>query len=182
MHGVRLSAPAADFMSHNGFFDGQQVEIPDNTELQVVVVDGYSGFEESRGISVCYLTLMVSSAGAYYGQKYRYNLKVFDEDSQKRDLAFRNLQVVDAQAGFPLTRSGVELDADFIAQHYSGRAFCRAKFGLFVADDGKRLNFIRGLGFDREKMIPSTQAAPQSVHAPQPQQPASRDAEEDIPF
>lgn len=172
MQGIKLTAPSADFINHTGFFDGQLVEIPDGEELQIVIVDGFSGFEESSGLLKCHMTVMVSTPGAYYGQKYRYNIKAFDTDTTKRDLAFRNLQVIDAQAGWPLVRSGQELSPEFIEQHYSGRAFCRARFGLFVSDDGKRMNYIRGLGFDREKMIKVDQPVQQPVQQPaQPVQP-----------
>lgn len=120
-----------------------------------------------------------------FGQKYKYNAKIYDQDASKRDLAMRNLGVLDAQAGFPMTNGQVEITTESIQELWSGTAEARVKFGLFLTDpegepDGqaREINFVRGFGYLREKMVkPAGDEEPQAE--PQQQQ-ASQQPVDDI--
>ena len=174
MYDLHLDEQSESFTSYNGFFDGQNKTIPDNTELSIVVTDGFIGIEEGKSLTSCFVNVEVTSAGEFQGQKYKYQLKVFDMDANKRDLAKRNLSVIDAQAGFPLTQGRMPLTTENMQYFWAGKSHCRAKFGLFLSEeDGKQINFIRGLGFDREKML-----KPQQQQQTQQQQQNNEDFED----
>ncbi len=160
MSGFFLNQPSQEDINYDGFFDGQNITIPDNTELTVAVTDGFVGIEEGKSLQVCVINVVVTTPGEFFGQKYKYNAKIYDQDASKRDLAMRNLGVLDAQAGFPMTNGQVELTTESIQDLWAGTAEARVKFGLFLTDpdgepDGqaREINFIRGFGYLREKMV-----------------------------
>ncbi len=160
MSGFFLNQPSQEDINYDGFFDGQNITIPDNTELTVAVTDGFVGIEEGKSLQVCVINVVVTTPGEFFGQKYKYNAKIYDQDASKRDLAMRNLGVLDAQAGFPMTNGQVELTTESIQELWAGTAEARVKFGLFLTDpegepDGqaREINFIRGFGYLREKMV-----------------------------
>ena len=168
MSGFFLSQPKADDLEYEGFFDGQNLTIPDNTELTIAVTDGFVGIEEGKSLQVCVINIVVTSAGEFFGQKYKYNAKIFDVDASKRDLAMRNLGVLDAQAGFPMTSGQIEMTTETIQKHWAGQAEARVKFGLLLSTTDMQgnqkfdengdpktdyINFVRGFGYLREKMI-----------------------------
>lgn len=185
-----FNAISNEELQYDGFYDGQNKTIPEGTELTCLVFDGFNGIEEGKGVQACYLNLVVTTPGEFYNQKYRYNAKIYDMDAAKRDLAMRNLQVVDAQAGLPMTTYGLELTNENIQTHWVGKAEMRVKFGLLVSeDDGREINFVRGFGYLREKMIPPVgqqkrQAPPaqQQVQQQQAPQYAPEEPENDIGF
>ena len=104
----------------------------------------------------------------------------------------RDLEREDAQAGFSLSHGRLELTTENIEEHWVGNAHMRVKFGLLVAeDDGREINFVRGFGYLREKMLPpvgqqSSQAvaaqAKQAAQAAQQYQGTPVDSEQDIGF
>ena len=160
MSGFFLNQPSADDIQYDGFFDGQNLTIPNDTELTIAVTDGFVGIEEGKSLQVCVINIVVTSEGEFFGQKYKYNAKIYDMDASKRDLASKNLGVLDAQAGFPMTNGQLELSTENIQQYWSGTAEARVKFGLFMTDPegepdniGREINFVRGFGYLREKMI-----------------------------
>ena len=154
MSGLFFQPMSQENADYEGFFDGQNKIIPEGTELECAVYDGFVGIEEGRGLQVCYINIAITSPGEFYGQKYRYNAKIYDMDAAKRDLAMRNLQVIDAQAGLPMTNGRLELTTENIAEHWVGRSEMRVKFGLLVSeDDGREINFIRGFAYLRDKMV-----------------------------
>lgn len=160
MSGFFLAQPSQDDINYEGFFDGQNLTIPNDTELNVAVTDGFVGIEEGKSQQVCVINIVVTSPGEFFGQKYKYNAKIYDLDASKRDLASRNLGVLDAQAGFPMTNKQLELTTENIQELWAGTAEARVKFGLFATDpegepDGvsREINFVRGFGYLREKMI-----------------------------
>ena len=160
MSGFFLNQPSQDDIQYDGFFDGQNLTIPNDTELTIAVTDGFVGIEEGKSLQVCMINIVVTSPGEFFGQKYKYNAKIYDMDASKRDLASRNLGVLDAQAGFPMTNDQVELTTESIQNLWAGTAEARVKFGLFITDpdgepDGvsREINFVRGFGYLREKMI-----------------------------
>lgn len=195
MSGFFLNQPSQEDINYDGFFDGQNLTIPDNTELTVAVTDGFVGIEEGKSLQVCVINVVVTTPGEFFGQKYKYNAKIYDNDASKRDLAMRNLGVLDAQAGFPMTNGQVELTTESIQELWAGTAEARVKFGLFLTDpdgepDGqaREINFIRGFGYLREKMVkPANEqsgeqkAQHQAQQAPKPQQSAPVD-DSDIDF
>ena len=147
-------------INYDGFYDGQNKTIPDNTELTIAATGGFVGIEEGKSLQVCMVNIVITTPGEFFGQKYKYNAKIYDMDAGKRDLAMRNLGVLDAQAGFPMTNGQVELTTESIQQHWAGMSEARVKFGLFMTDpdgepDGvaREINFIRGFGYLREKMV-----------------------------
>ena len=147
-------------INYDGFYDGQNKIIPNDEELTCAVTDGFVGIEEGKSLQVCMINIVITSPGEFFGQKYKYNAKLYDMDASKRDLAMRNLGVLDAQAGFPMTNGQVELTTESIQQHWAGMSEARVKFGLFMTDpdgepDGvaREINFIRGFGYLREKMV-----------------------------
>ena len=155
-----LSQPSADDINFDGFFDGQNKTIPNDTELTIAVTGGFVGIEEGKSLQVCMINIVVTTPGEFFGQKYKYNAKTFDQDAGKRDLAMRNLGVLDAQAGFPMTNGRLAMNTENIEQYWAGTAEARVKFGLFMTDpegepDGisREINFVRGFGYLREKMI-----------------------------
>lgn len=156
--------------NYDDFYDGQNKILPDNCELTALVYDGFNGIEEGKGVQVCYLNLTITTPGEFYGQKYKYNAKIYDVDAAKRDLAMRNLQVVDVQAGMPMTSNQLDLTTENIDRCWVGKAEVRVKFGLFVSEeDGREVNFVRGFAYYREKMIQpqQQQAAQTSQQLPQ---------------
>ena len=155
MSGLFLNQVSQEDLEYDGFFDGQNKIIPEGTELNAIVTGGFNGIEEGKAVQSCYINFVISTPGEFYNQKYRYNAKVYDMDASKRDLAMKNLSVLDAQAGFPLSHGRLELTTDNIEDHWVGKAHMRVKFGLMVAqDDGREINFVRGFGYLREKMLP----------------------------
>ncbi len=175
-----LQALSQNEQSYEGFFDGQQKTIPDQTVLTVGIIDGFNGYQEGRSLAECWLKVKVLTEGEYYGQVYRYNAKIYDMDAGKRDLAMKNLGVVDRSVGFPLTKGQLPLDQESINENWAFKAKVRAKFGLLIGDDGKEVNFIRGFAH----VIQSTQeqpVAPQPV-APQPEPVSAVGEMEDIGF
>jgi len=163
-----LSQPSADDINYEGFHDGQNLTIPDNTELNIAVTGGFVGIEEGKSQQICVINIVVTSPGEFFGQKYKYNAKTFDQDAGKRDLAMRNLGVLDAQAGFPMSNGGLALNTDNIEEHWVGTAEARVKFGLFLSTEDingnqkvdamgeavvDEINFVRGFGYLREKMV-----------------------------
>ena len=188
MSGFFLNQPSDEDINYDGFFDGQNLIIPNDTELTVAVTDGFVGIEEGKSLQVCIVNIVVTSPGEFFGQKYKYNAKIYDMDASKRDLATRNLGVLDAQAGFPMTNDQVELTTEAIQELWAGRAEARVKFGLFMTDpegepDGaaREINFVRGFGYLREKMIkaggdPVQKSEPQQS---EPKQEKSSSIEED---
>lgn len=160
MSGLFLKQPSQDDINYDGFYDGQNKTIPNDTELNCAVTDGFIGIEEGKSLQVCMINIVVTTPGEFFGQKYKYNAKIYDMDAAKRDLAMRNLGVLDAQAGFPMTNGQVELTTESIQDHWAGVSEARVKFGLFMTDpdgepDGvaREINFIRGFGYLREKMV-----------------------------
>tara|TARA_R110000851_G_scaffold60415_4_gene139460 strand:+ start:140 stop:736 length:597 start_codon:yes stop_codon:yes gene_type:complete len=160
MSGFFLNQPSTDDIEYDGFFDGQNLTIPNDTELTIAVTDGFVGIEEGKSLQCCVINLVVTAPGEFFGQKYKYNAKIYDMDASKRDLASRNLGVLDAQAGFPMTNDQVELTTESIQELWAGTAEARVKFGLFMTDPegepdgiGREINFVRGFGYLREKMI-----------------------------
>lgn len=157
-------------LSYDGFFDGQNKTIPEGTELELIVTDGFVGIEEGKSIQVCMINLTITTPGEFFGQKYRYNAKIYDMDANKRDLAMRNLGVLDAQAGFPMTNGRLALTTENIQDYWAKVSQARAKFGLLIAEeDGREINFIRGFAYLRDKMIRTSEAAPEAQEA-QPEQ------------
>lgn len=154
-------------LEFSGFYDGQNRTIPEGTELTAVIYDGFNGVEEGKGVQVCHLNISVTTEGEFFGQKYKYNAKIYDMDAGKRDLAMRNLQVVDAQAGLPMTTHGMDLTTESIKTYWAGRSEVRVKFGLMISEqDGREINFVRGFGYYREKM--HKPASPAAAPAPAP--------------
>ena len=166
MSNIFLNPLSQEDFEYDGFFDGQNKTIPEGTELNFAVIDGFVGIEEGKSVQVCMINLAITTPGEFYGQKYRYNAKMYDMDANKRDLAMRNLGVLDAQAGFPMTNGHLPLTTENIQQYWVGAAEARVKFGLLISgDDGREINFVRGFGYLREKMRPNTaqQQATQQV-------------------
>ena len=195
MSGIFLNQVSQEDLEYDGFFDGQNKIIPEGTELNAIVTGGFNGIEEGKAVQSCYINFVISTPGEFYNQKYRYNAKVYDMDASKRDLAMKNLSVLDAQAGFPLSHGRLELTTENIEEHWVGRAHMRVKFGLLISDkpgeEGKEVNFIRGFGYLREKMLPpvgqqSSQAvaqqAQQAAQAQQQYQGTPVDSDDDIGF
>jgi hypothetical protein len=156
-------------LEFNGFHDGQNLTIPEGTELTAVIYDGFNGMEEGKAAQVCHLNISVTTEGEFFGQKYKYSAKIYDMDAGKRDLAMRNLQVVDAQAGLPMTTHGMDLTTENIKSYWAGRSEVRVKFGLMISEkDGREINFVRGFGYYREKMHKPAAPAPAARSAPAP--------------
>ncbi|AUR86640.1 hypothetical protein NVP1087A_59 [Vibrio phage 1.087.A._10N.261.45.F9] len=168
MSNMFLNPLSQDDMNYEGFFDGQNKTIPDNTELEFVVTDGFVGIEEGKSQQVCMINIAITTPGEFYGQKYRYNAKIYDMDANKRDLAMRNLGVLDAQAGFPMTNGQLPLTTENVQQLWAQKANARVKFGLLVSTENvdgspvvdqsgeptaNHINFVRGFAYDRAKMV-----------------------------
>lgn len=180
-------------MDYDGFYDGQNKIIPNETELTCAVTDGFVGIEEGKSLQVAIINIVITTPGEFFGQKYKYNPKLYDMDSSKRDLAMRNLGVLDAQAGFPMTNGRIELTTESIQNCWAGVSEARVKFGLLVTDPDKetdgisrKINFVRGFGYLREKMVQAGGQQQQVQQQEQVQQPdvihASALPEDDIDF
>lgn len=157
MSGLFLNPIAQEDLDYEGFFDGQNKIIQEGTELNALVTGGFNGIEEGKAVQACLINFVITTPGEFYGQKYRYNAKVYDMDASKRDLAMKNLSVLDAQAGFPLSQGRLELTTDNIEEYWVGKSHMRVKFGLLISEkpgeEGKEINYIRGFGYLREKMV-----------------------------
>lgn len=180
MSGLFLNQVSQEDLEYDGFFDGQNKIIPEGTELSAIVTGGFNGIEEGKAVQSCYINFVISTPGEFYNQKYRYNAKVYDMDASKRDLSMKNLSVLDAQAGFPLSHGRLELTTENIEDHWVGNAHMRVKFGLLVAeDDGREINFVRGFGYLREKMLPAVGSS-QSEQIDMPGDQSTRKAQQAI--
>ena len=152
-----LGVASDDEIQFDGFYDGQQKTIPDNTELEGVVIDGFNGIEEGKAIQTCFVQVAITTPGEFLGQKYKYNAKIYDMDAAKRDRAMKNLTLLDTQAGSPLGKGRLPLTTENIQEHWVGASNMRIKFGLAVMEDeqtgaAREINFIRGFGYLREKL------------------------------
>ena len=173
--------------NYEGFFDGQNAIVPDNTELDVVVIDGFVGIEEGKSQQVCFINVSITTPGEFFGQKYKYNAKIYDMDANKRDMAMKNLGVLDAQAGHPLTNGQLELSTENICELWGMKSEARMKMGLMIATEDmsgsklldengdpttRSINFVRGFAYLREKMrkAPIQQSQQQSAHQAQAEQ------------
>lgn len=158
-----LGMVSEEDLEFDGFFDGQQKLIPEGTELEVVVLDGFNGIEEGNALMNCFVQVSVTTPGEFLGQKYKYNAKIYENDAAKRDKAFKNLTVLDTQAGSPLAKQRLPLTTENMQEHWVGASHARAKFGVFQMEpsernpDPKPGNYIQGFGFLRDKL---PQAAP----------------------
>lgn len=178
-----LGVASDDEMQFDGFYDGQQKTIPDNTELEGVVIDGFNGIEEGKAIQTCFVQVAITTPGEFLGQKYKYNAKIYDMDAAKRDRAMKNLTLLDTQAGSPLGKGRLPLTTENIQEHWVGASNMRIKFGLTVMEDeqtgaAREINFIRGFGYLREK-LPQKQAAVQQSQQPQQSVPQNSIATDD---
>jgi hypothetical protein len=180
---------AEDIAEYEGFFDGVQKIIPDNTELTALVYDGFNGIEEGKAVNICKIDLVITSEGEFKGQKYTYKPKIYDNDAGKRDLAMRNLQVIDAQAGYPMTDGRLDLTTDNIADCWVGKSEVRVKFGHTVLtenmdgterDNPMEINFVRGLAYYREKMLPRASAQKAKQQQAQHQVPVDDGLDDEI--
>lgn len=164
-----------------GTYNGEQKTIPDKTELECLVYECFNGMVEGKGLNECVISLIVTQEGSpFKGQKYRFKPKIWDNDAAKRDLGKRNLFVIDAQSGMHMSERKLELTTDNMDTYWSGKAYVRAEFGLLLDEqDGREVNFIRGLGNIREKMMPNTYQQKRMQQAQSAQQP---DIDDDIPF
>lgn len=154
MSNIFINQLSQEDMDYDGFFDGQNKTIEEGTELNFAVIDGFVGIEEGKSQQVCMINIAITSPGEFFGQKYCYNAKMYDMDANKRDLAMRNLGVLDAQAGFPMTNGQLPLTTENIQELWAGKSEARVKFGLLISeDDGREINFVRGFGYLREKMV-----------------------------
>lgn len=152
---------------YDGFFDGQQKTIPENTELECVVIDGFNGIEEGKAVQACFVQVAITTPGEFLGQKYRYQAKIYDMDAAKRDRAMKNLTLLDTQAGSPLGKGKLPLTTENMQEHWVGASHARIKFGLLVSeDDGREINFVRGFGFLREKLPQPAAAVQQATEQP----------------
>ena len=168
MSGLFLQQPSQDDINYDGFYDGQNKTIPNDTELTCAVTGGFVGIEEGKSLQVCMINIVVTTPGEFFGQKYKYNAKIYDMDASKRDLSMRNLGVLDAQEGFPMTNGQIEITTESIDQYWAGSSEARVKFGLMISttdmngkdlvdENGeptsKEINWVRGFGYLREKMV-----------------------------
>lgn len=173
-----LGVASDDEIQFDGFYDGQQKLIPEGTELEVVVIDGFNGIEEGKAIQTCFVQVAVTTPGEFLGQKYKYNAKIYDMDAAKRDRAMKNLTLLDTQAGSPLGKARLPLTTENIQEHWVGASNARVKMGVFLPEadernpDPRPSNYIQGFGYLREK-LPQNQAAAQQ---PQPQQAVPQNA------
>lgn len=161
-------------MEYQGFFDGQQDLIPDDTELECVVIDGFNGIEEGKAVQVCFVQVAITTSGPFLGYKYKYNAKIYEMDATKRDKALKNLQLLDTQAGSPLGKGKLPLSTENMQEHWVGASHARIKMGVMPASEEdlakgfKDRNFIRGFGFLRSKLPqPVTERAQGEVAAQQ---------------
>lgn len=200
MSNMFLNPLSQDDLNYDGFFDGQNKIIPDNTELEFVVTDGFIGIEEGKSQQVCIINIMVTTPGEFYGQKYKYNAKIYDMDATKRDRAMQNLGVLDAQAGFPMTNGRLPLTTENVQEHWVNKANARVKFGLLISTENmdgspivdehgepssNSINFIRGFAYDRSKMVQQGQQQQQqseTVQQTQQVQQQQQPADDDIDF
>lgn len=178
------SLPEAD-TDFDGFYDGKQELVPDGTVFDVVVVDAFNGQEEGSAVQKCFVSVQVVEPGPYLGYKYRYNAKAYDIDATKRDRAMKNLQLLDVQAGSPLSKGKLSLTTENMHEHWVGAAFAKMKLGFIAADPNdptsKDINFIQGFGYLREKLPQSAPVKSEAVsEASAPEKQATPD--DDIGF
>lgn len=182
-----LGVATEDDIQFDGFFDGQQKLIPDGTELEVVVIDGFNGIEEGKAIQTCFVQVAVTTPGEFLGQKYKYNAKIYDMDAAKRDRAMKNLTLLDTQAGSPLGKGRLPLTTENIQEHWVGASNARVKVGVFQPEadernpDPRPSNYIQGFGFLREKLPRAEQSTATTTGTAEPDS-APKAPEPDVDF
>ena len=182
-------------LNYEGFFDGQNKTIPDNTELKFEVVDCFHGMND-QGLMACYVNLKIVE-GEFAGQLYKYNAKLWDMNAQKRDKSATNLSVLDAQAGLPMTTHQIPLSTESMNQYWAGltegengdliqtgkpvRARLKMQLMLSTEDfNGNKhldengdettqpINWISGFAYSREDMVkPKPVKSEQQIQAEQ---------------
>lgn len=176
--------PEAD-TDFEGFYDGKQELVPDGTVFDVVVVDAFNGQEEGTAVQKCFVSVQVVQPGPYLGYKYRYNAKVYDIDATKRDRAMKNLQLLDVQAGSPLSKGKLPLTTENMHEHWVGAAFAKMKIGFMAAKPdeagSKDSNYIAGFGYLREK-LPQQHATQQTAQQTSQQEAKQPAPEDDVGF
>ena len=202
MSNMFLNPMSQDDLAYEGFFDGQNLPLADNSVFDIQITGGFEGIEEGKANRVCFLNLKIVTPGQYFGQSYKFDAKIYDMDATKRDRAMKNLGVIDAQAGFPMSNGRLEITTETIEQYWAGKAYAKCKFGAFTPEDEsgnpetddegnlRVINFVRGFAYDREKMLQPGQEnhtaaaqheAPETYQEPTPEQLAGDD-EEDLDF
>ena len=151
---LAMQRMSPEFLQYDGFFDSTQKIIPDGSDIGMLVTGGFLGVPEGKAINICRIDLVVVEKGDYYGQKYKYNAKIFDIEKPKQQAAWTNLMCLDAQAGFPLSNYKMQPSTEAFEQHWAGIAHVRACVGLFISEEGKEINYIKSFRFWREKMLP----------------------------
>lgn len=153
-----LGQASEEEMMYDGFLDGKQDLVPADSELECVVTDAFIGMKEGESIMICQISISITSPGPYLGYKFRYNAKVFDNDASKRDRAFKNLTLLDTQAGSPLAKGKLPMTTENMQEHWVGASFARVKIGVIPVTDEERAagktpgNWVQGFGFLREKL------------------------------
>lgn len=161
-----------DDIQFEGFYDGQQKLVPEGTELEIVVIDGFNGIEEGKAIQTCFIQIAITTPGEFLGQKYKYNAKIYEMDASKRDRAMKNLTLLDTQAGSPLGKGKLPLTTENIQEHWVGASHARAKFGVFQPEPDERnpdprpSNYVQGFGFLREKLPQPAASVQQTTEQP----------------
>ena len=202
MSGFFLNKPTLEEIDYDGIFNGKNLTIPDGAILNSAVTGGFLGQHADSALMICEVNIVITSKGEFFGQKYKFKAKMFDKDKDKRDEAMKNLGVLDAQAGFPLTNGELEITTDNIEKYWVGKAEARVEFGLLISSEDmkgnphldsegnpttKDINWITGFGYLREKMIkaggdPIVQSEPVQETKPELKEPKFDDNEEDIDF
>lgn len=181
MSNMFLNPMSQDDLNYEGFFDGQNLPLADNSVFDILVTGGFEGIEEGKANRVCFLNLKIVTPGQYFGQSYKFDAKIYDMDATKRDRAMKNLGVIDAQAGFPMSNGRLALTTETIEQYWAGKAYAQCKFGAFTPEDEsgnpetdeegnlRVINFVRGFAYDRAKMIQPGQEQAQQAEPQQEQ-------------
>ena len=174
-------------------FDGRNKIIPEGTILSCLVTGGFHGIYEGQANMAVDIYLQVAEQGKFFDQAYTFAPKLYPKATQKNpekaiNNAKKQLAVIDAQAGFPMTDGRLDLTTENIEALWARKAYIRVEFGYMLQEtnmDGspilddqgmpttREINFIRGIGYDRAKMIQpgqeSQEQAQQSEQLSEPQ-------------
>lgn len=165
-HSVNSSSLDWQGMDEDNFFDGRKKIIPDGAILECEVIDGFNGPEIGKITMVCNVWLRIVADCEYRGQVYKFSPKIYDNDVTKRDRGNIHLDVIDAAAGDPLTRMGLELTTENMQAYWSG-AILRVKFGFIKPEiEGESgNNFVAGVALTPKALAERKAAALQQAQA-----------------
>ena len=101
-------------------------------ELTCLITGGFVGIQRGESVMSCIIDFVVTTPGEFFGQKYKYNAKIYDMDASKRDLAMRNLAIIGMSSELRINEQS-DITTESIKKHWAGKVRARvSSLGFFL--------------------------------------------------